>query len=273
MGKELVAKILPVLDKIIWPQSEAMTQFGLQTYEMGMDWVDQYEEDARAIQTAINTFKSSDSRPYALAGISYLLTSLSREKKGQYDADGLAEAMKWLSAAQNIEPDRPQINFIEAQIYVFQNELDNARVVLDYLHEQAPYIYRLNITEALWQEKSGDFDGMEHYYLEAERTANTVPQKVRIQTILGDSFLKIDQYEKALAHYKQAIYFNREEPRLWHKKSLIYWRLNKLEDCKRCNEIVIRLSPKNKSALRLQEELNKKLGGSTGLFGRVRGQG
>ena len=55
MGKQLVDKILPVLDKIIWPQSEAMTQFGLQTYEMGMDWVDQYEEDVRVIQTAINT--------------------------------------------------------------------------------------------------------------------------------------------------------------------------------------------------------------------------
>lgn len=270
MGKELIAKILPVLDKIIWPQSEAMTQFGLQTYEMGMDWVDQREDNARAIQTAINTFKSSDSRPYALAGVAYLLTNLSKEKKGKYHQEGLAEAMKWLAAAQSIEPDRPQINFIEAQIYVFQDQLENARTVLDYLHEQAPYIYRLNITEALWQEKMGDFDGMEHFYMEAERSANTVPQKIRIQTILGDSFLQIDQYEKALEHYKQAIYFNREDPRLWHKKSLIYWRLEDLQNCKRCNEIVLRLSPDHKSGNRVKEELQKKLGGGS-LFDRFKG--
>ncbi len=272
MGKQLVDKILPVLEKIIWPQSEAMTQFGLQTYEMGMDWVDQYEEDVRVIQTAINTFKSSDSRPYALAGVAYLLTSLSKEKNGEYDPNGLDEAMKWLAAAQAIEADRPHINFIEGQIYVFKGELENARTVLDYLHTQAPYIYRLNITEALLQEKMGDLDGMESYYLEAERFADTVPQKVRIQSILGDSFMKVEAYEKALKYYKQAIYFNREAPKLWHKKSLIYWRLQNYEDCKRCNDIVMRLSPNSKAGARVREELKKKMG-TGNLFDRFKGDG
>lgn len=264
-------KLLPVLRKLEWPENHSVTQFGLQTYEMGMDWVDQYEGDTKVLQTAIKTFQSSDSRPYALAGVAYLLTSMAREKDGSYDEVSLDEAMKWLAQAQEIEQDRPQINFIEAQVYLFKGEMENARMVLDYLHEQAPYIYRLNITEAMWREKAGDFEEMDEFYKEAEKASTTVPQKVRIQTILGDTYMKSNDFEKALKHYKQAIYFNREGEKLWHKMSLIYWKLEDYEECKRCNDIVLRLKPKHPSGLKVQAELKRKMG-TGGLFSRLRGQ-
>lgn len=272
MGKELVNKLLPILDKISWTESTDVTQFGSQTYEMGMDWVDQYEGDVSVLQTAINTFKSSDSRPYAFAGIAYLLASVSREHDGSYDQNGLDEALKWLGLAQDDEPDRPQINFIEGLIYVCKGELENARLILDYLADQAAHIYRFNTTEAMWCEQVEDYEGMEAFYVAAEKTADTVPKKLRIQTLLGDAYMKIDNLEKALKHYNQAIYFNRESDKLWHKMSLIYWKQQDYAECKRCNDIVMRLKP-TKSAQRVQAELKKKMGTGGGLFQRLRGEG
>ncbi|MFT5193888.1 MAG: tetratricopeptide (TPR) repeat protein [Cellvibrionaceae bacterium] len=259
MGKELVNKILPLLKRIEWTDSTQVTQFGLQTYEMGMDWVDQYDGDVSVLQTAIKTFRSSDSQPYAFAGVAYLLANVSREGDGSYDLNGLDEAMQWLSMAQDIEPDRPQINFIEALIYLFKGELENARLVLNYLSDQASHVYRFNITEAMWCEKVEDYEGMDEFYTEAEKTADTVPKKLRIQSLLGDAYIKIENFEKALKHYNQAIYFNRENDKLWHKMSLIYWKQQNYEECKRCNDIVMRLKP-TKSAQRVQEELKKKMG-------------
>lgn len=269
MGKDLVNKLLPVLNKLDWPEGPAVTQFGLQTYEMGMDWVDQYEGDTKVLQTAIKTFQSSDSRAYALAGVAYLLANMAREKNGSYDGESLDHAMGWLAQAQEIEPDRPHINFIEAQIYLFKGEIENARMVLDYLHEQAPYIYRLNITEALWQEKVGDLEGMDEFYAEAEKAATTVPQKVRIQTLMGDTYMKANNLDKAIKHYKQAIYFNREGEKLWHKLSLIYWKLEDYEECKRCNDMVLRLKPEHSSGLKVRAELKRKME-TGGLFNRLR---
>ena len=271
MGKDLINKLLPVLEKISWTESTAVTQFGAQTYEMGMDWVDQYEGEVGVLQTAIKTFRSSDSRPYAFAGVAYLLANMSRETDGSYDLNGLEEAMKWLGMAQEFEPDRPQINFIEAQVYLFKGELENARLILNYLSDQAGHIYRYHVTEAMWCEAVEDYEGMEEFYAEAEKTADTVPKKLRLQTLLGDAYMKIENFEKALHHYNQAIYFNREGDKLWHKMSLIYWRLQNYEECKRCNDIVMRLKP-TKSAKRVQDELKKKMG-TGGLFQRLRGDG
>ncbi|MFK7800818.1 MAG: tetratricopeptide repeat protein [Anaerolineae bacterium] len=273
MGKDLINKISPLLGKISWTESTAVTQFGSQTYEMGMDWVDQYDGgNTSVLQTAINTFKSSDSRPYAYAGVAYLLANVSQESNGSYDLNGLEESMKWLGMAQEDEPDRPQINFIEAQIYLFKGELENARLVLNYLSEQAAHIYRYNITEAIWCEAVEDYQGMEEFYAEAEKSADTVPKKLRIQTLLADAYMKIENFDKALKHYNQAVYFNRDGDKLWHKMSLIYWRQQNYEECKRCNDIVMRLKP-TKSAQRVQEELKKKMGTGGGLFQRLRGEG
>ncbi|MEM8859947.1 MAG: tetratricopeptide repeat protein [Chloroflexota bacterium] len=269
MGRELVKKLLPVLNKIEWTDNHTITQFGLQTYEMGMDWVDQYEGDSKVLQTAIKTFQSSDSLPYALAGTAYMLANLAKEKDGTHDHVSLDEAMRWLGMAQEIEPDRPQINFIEAQVYLYKGEMENARMVLDYLHAQAPYIYRLNITEAQWQEKAGNFEGMDEFYLQAEKVSTTVPQKVRIQSLMGDTYMKAGNLEKALDHYNQAIYFNREGEKLWHKMSLIYWKMGDYEECKRCNDIVLRLKPNHPSGLKVQSELKRKMG-TGGLFNRLR---
>lgn len=272
MGKDLINKLLPVLEKIQWKEGTAATPFGVQTYEMGMDWVDQYEGDVAVLQTAIKTFRSSDSRPYGYAGVAYLLTHMSRENDGSCDLNGLDEAMKWLGMAQEFEPDRPRINCIEAQIYLFKGELENARLILDYLAGESGHIYRYHVTEAMWCEAVEDYEGMEAFYAEAEKTADTVPKKLRLQTLLGDAYMKIENLEKALHHYKQAVYFNRDSDRLWHKMSLIHWRMQNYTECKRCNDTVMRLKP-TKSAKRMQEELKKKLEpGGGNLFQRLRGE-
>lgn len=270
MGKDLIQRLLPILEKISWPEGTAVTAFGIETYQMGLDWVDQYTGNLKILDTAIKTFRSGDSRPYALAGIAYLFTKVAEERNGTYDADGLRLALEWLEQAQEHEPDRPDINFIEALVYILQGELENARLVLDYLREQDPYSYRINVTEALYWRALGELQTMSEWFDEAVQQADTTPKRLQLQSIQADAYYAAGNLERALKHYDQAIYFNREEATLWHKKSLIYWKLEDYEACKRSNDMTLKLR-ELPSALRLQEELRKKLG-TGNLFQRLRGK-
>ncbi|MEM7800960.1 MAG: hypothetical protein AAF633_17335 [Chloroflexota bacterium] len=270
MGKELVQRLLPVLDKMEWPESPAITQFGVETYQMGMDYVDQYDGSLKVLQTAIKTFQSGNSRPYALAGVAYLLAQISQDPKQGADPDGLDSAMAWLEKAQADEPDRPDINFIEAQIYIYREEMENARLVLDYLQEQDPFSYRIHLTEAIYWRKLSDLDQMSHFYAEAAKQADTVPKRLQLAAQQGEAYFAAGDLRQALKHFDDAIYFNREKAILWHRKALIYWHLKDYPECKRCNDMTLKLR-ELPAAKRLQQELRKKMG-TGGLFQRILGE-
>ena len=70
MGQTLVEKMLPALAKMDWPDIPEATELGRKAYEIGLDKADEYKRDSRVLASALRTFQSGNSRPYALAGIS-----------------------------------------------------------------------------------------------------------------------------------------------------------------------------------------------------------
>ena len=96
MGKQIIEKLLPVLDKINWPSLQQATEKGRRIYMQGIDRIDDFKGDPKVLSSALRLYQTSDSQPYVFAGVAYLLTAASREADSSYDAEGLEAAMAWL---------------------------------------------------------------------------------------------------------------------------------------------------------------------------------
>ena len=266
MGQRLVEKMLPALDKMQWPETGAATELGRQTYEVGLDRADDYLNDPKVLASALRTFQTGDSRPYAFAGVAYTLVKASREQNGSYAQSGLAEALTWLEKAQELDPDVLEINVVEALIYVYSNRFDDARLVLDYLEavdDRNYYIYKAEI--AYWQEQ-GRLEETVTWYEQTIEAAETVPRKLRLRRDLGDCYLRYKQYDKAIQVYTEAIHFAKENPRLWHNMSVAYWQIGDYEEASRRNKQAIKLKSDFPEARKMEEALKEKL--DTGGLGR-----
>lgn len=270
MGEVLIQKMLPVINQMAWPQSPETTELGRKVYEVGLDQADDYQTDPNVLTAALRTFQTSESRPYACAGVAYTLLKAAREKDDSYAQVGLAAALEWLEKAQELAPDIFEINMVEPFIYIYSGRFDDARLVLDYMESiDKNHYYLLRAEIAYWQEQ-GKFDEAIHWYGRAIETAETVPQKLRVRKELGDCYFRFKQYDEAIEVYKEAVHFATDNAALWHTMSLAYWRLDDYEEAAHCNRRALNIQSDLPGALKMQEALKEKLesGGLTRrLFG------
>lgn len=261
MGSDLLSKLIPAIEQMEWSSNNEINEIAIRAYDIALDEVDGYRGDPKPLQKALRSLQTGNCRPLAYAGIAYILIAASEEKDGNYAAEGLAEAMKWLEKAQEIIPDSLNINFIEALVYIYSNRLDDARLILDYLQGQTdiPH-YRLAVTEAILAQREGDLQALNYWTEVAEQAATNVPQRLRLIGRIADAYMDAENYDQALEHYKKAIHFDRENPILWHKVSLIYWRQENYEEAQRFNQQVLKLDATIKPAQKMAAALKEKLG-------------
>lgn len=270
MGQKLVQKLLPGLAKMELPNNPEATPQGLQAYRIGLETVDSYKGDPKTLVDALGTFRSGGSRPFAFAGIAYTLIAASRKEDGSLVPQGLDAAMEWLEKAQESEPDILLINMIEALIYIYHGRFEDARLVLDYLHQQGHENYYLNVAEIALEQRLGDVEKVELWYERAVKAAENTPQRLRLQSRMGDFFLEQGLLDKALAIYKEAAHFDRDNFRLWHKISVAYFRQGNLEEAERFNARVINLH-EYPPAQELEAAIRKSTS-DTGRLGRLFGR-
>lgn len=272
MGKRLVQKLLPGLQKFQLPAEPRATDQGRKAYEIGLEAVDSYKGDPKVLVDALGTFRSGQSRPYTCAGIAYVLVAASGENDGSFYQKGLDAAMGWLEQAQETEPDINLINMIEVLIYSYGGRFDDARLVLDYLHQQGPDHYYLNVAEMVLAQQQGEVELAGLWYGKAVQAAINVPQKLRLQTRMGDFYLAQKVLDKALMMFKEAAHFDKENYQIWHKISLAFYLQGDWEEAQRYNQRVLRMNdypPARQLEARLQEQLSPDSGGVLGkLFGR-----
>jgi tetratricopeptide (TPR) repeat protein len=269
MGQQIIAKFLPLLEKINWPITEAATEQGRQSFLVGLEKVDDYSGDPNQLTAALKTFVTGGSRPYAYAGVAYTLIAASQEQDGSYDAGGLEAAMDWLEKAQDLEPDVLEINMLEPLIYVHNGRLEDARIVLDYLHDLRPedyFLYRIEV--AYWQ-AVGDLEQTVHWFGQAADAAVTVPQRLTMRAQLADFYFAQKMWPEAKNAYQEALHFDNTNPLLWHKLSVVHWQLEDIEEADKCNQQTLRL--KDFPAARQLEEKIKEKKSDGGLLGRLFG--
>lgn len=270
MGDALVQRMLPSLEKMPLPPSPEATSLGLKTYEVGLDKVNNYKNDPKILAEALRTFQTGDSRPYFFAGIAYTLIAAAREADGSYAESGLDAALAWLEKAQDLAPDIIEINMIEAFIYIYSGRIEDAQLILNYLQEQDPTSFYLMEAEAAFWQVQGMPDETIQAYQKAIKEAANVPQRLRMQNRLGDFYREAGMSDKALAVYKEAVHFDKENPWLWHHISTIFWQMENVDEATRANKRALSLldfpeARQLEQAIKAKTESGSKLGR---LFGR-----
>jgi tetratricopeptide (TPR) repeat protein len=269
MGKKLVEQLSSILGKVSWPAEEKLTDQGWEAYKVGLDRIDSYREDPQTLAAALRTFQSGGSRPYAFAGVAYMLLAAAREADGSYDEDGLFQAMDWLEKAQATAIDNANINFIEALIYLYNGRSDDARLILDYLHQHEPrnfYVYR---AEADYWRAQADLEQSLHWLQQSIEEAQTVPERMRLRRKMADCYFEAKQVEPAVAIYKEVSRVDTEDHLLWHKISLCHWHLENFAEANDANKRALTLKD-FPAGRKLEEALKEKVG--TGVLGRLFGR-
>ena len=269
MGQQLIAKLVPLLEKVTWPTDMAATEQGRRSYLVGLEKVDAYNGDPNQLTAALKTFVTGGSQPFAYAGAAYTLIAAAEEKDGSYDTEGLDVAMAWLEKAQDLEPDVLEINMLEALIYVHNGRLEDARLVLDYLHDLSPseyYLYRIEV--AYWQ-ALGDVEQTVSWFEQAASVAASVPQRLAMRAQLADFYFRQKMWPEAQETYKEALHFDNSNALLWHKLALIHWQLEDIDEAEKCNQQTLRL--KDFPAARQLEETIKKKKSEGGVWGKLFG--
>ena len=271
MGKRLVDQMLPTLQKLKLSDIEEPTTSGFKAFEVGRDKVDSYRGDPKVLGEALRIFQTADSRPYQYAGIAYTLLAASEktDAEGEYDQSGLAAAMEWLEKAQELAPDVTDINVIEPFVYIYSGRFDDARLVLDYLHNYDSNNYYLCRAEVAFWRKKGDLEQAIEWSRRAVDAADTVPQRLRVRTIVADLYLEKGDVENALQTYREAIHFNPDNAWLHHQVSLIHLRQGEEEEAAQFNARALELQPDLEDALDVREALSQEDEGNTGILGRL----
>lgn len=270
MGTTLVNKLLSSLEKMPVPEETEATTVGRQTYEIGLEKVDEYKGDPKTLIGALRIFQTCNSQPYVFGGVAFTLVMASREPDGSYDQGGLDAAMSWLEKAQDLALDVLLINMIEAFIYIYSGRLEDARLILDYLRDIEPNnIYLIQAETAYWQ-RQGNLEEAVKWFQKAIDTADNVPRKLRLRTRLADCYLEMGQDDKALEIYQEAIHFNKEDPWLWHNISIAYFNKEDYKEAARFNKVALKLMD-FPEAREMEAEIRSRMG-TGGLVNRLFGR-
>lgn len=257
MGRKLLDQLLPLLEKMTFPGNESLTPAGYTVFDVGRDRVDGYRGDPRTLGEALRTFQTANSLPYEYAGVALVLIAAAREPDGSYAGDGLDAALSWLEKAQELAPDATDINVVEAFIYIYGQRLDDARLVLDYLQEQGEAPYYLCRAEIEYWRARGDLDQALQWCEAATGVAETVPQRLRVRSIMADLHAERGDLEAALQSYREAIHFDSNNAWLWYRVAQLQWDGEAADEARRANERALQIDPELKEARALQEKIDE----------------
>jgi tetratricopeptide (TPR) repeat protein len=236
-------------------------------YEAGLDVINMYRGDPSVFVEGLRRFQASRSCSYAQAGVAYTLAVASFAGSQTPDRRGLQNAMQWLERSQNYEPDRSEINFIEAVIYLNGKQFDKARMVLDYLTNQDPQNYYLIITEMEYWDQRGDEQKYFQWADKGLEAANQKGRQIFVMNSLAGFYLSKGDFEKSINVYLNLAELDPDDPWLWHNLSVMYVELEMFKEANQCNKQALSIMDFG-AAREIEQVIKKNRSGISRLFGR-----
>jgi tetratricopeptide (TPR) repeat protein len=265
--KTLITELDHVVQQAEWPMEHRLTMQSRRIYENGLDLVNAYRGHPGIYIEALKMFQRSNSCPYAYAGIAFTLTMASSGEDANAARPGFQKALKWLEKSQAIEPDRPEINFIEAVIYINRGQLENGRLILDHLTTQDARNYYVCLTEMNYWHQQGDEDRFLQWIHQAlEEASNSHRQAYVLNSLANFHFAK-RSYNKSIKLFQKVVEIDPYDPWAWHNMSLMLVRMKQFKEAKLCNERALKIMDFG-AARQVEQEIKKNLGGLSRLFGR-----
>jgi tetratricopeptide (TPR) repeat protein len=256
MGHELLEQVIDVVNRTQWPDVPFINAKSQQIYEAGMDILNLYRGHPQVLLDALKTFYQTGAQPYAYAGVAGVLISASYSHDEIYDAQGLAEAQRWLEGAQSIVGDRVEINVLEALLYLNLKQFENARLVLDHFQHENYEHFLIALTEMHYWARKRDIQQLYEWYRRAAVLATTKPRKIVITSALAGCYLTNRCFPQALQAYKLLAQLDPQDPWLWHNASIAHFHLQQYRDAEKCNKKALEFM--DFKAARDMEQLIKK---------------
>lgn len=265
--RTLVSELEKIIEQARWPMEHLMTMKSRRIYEDGLDIVNSYRGHPAVFLDALSAFQATRSTPYAYAGIAFTLAMVaSRENTSKAIKRGLDKAMHWLEKSQKLEPDRAEINFIEAVIYLNNKDLDNGRVILNYLNQQDSRNYYICLTEMNYWRRRGDKRQYLQWTQQAMKSANNKMRQAYVLNSLANLYLEDKMYEKSIKTFKKVIKLDPDDPWAWHNMSVIFVELKQFKEADQCNKNALSIMDFG-AARQIEQEIKE----NRGLLGRLFG--
>jgi tetratricopeptide (TPR) repeat protein len=265
--KTFVDQLENIIQQAAWPMEHRLTMQSRRIYENGLDIVNAYRGHSGIYIEALKIFQGTNSCPYAYAGIAFTLTMASSgEDNVNAVRRGFQKALDWLEKSQAVEPDRPEINFVEAVIYINRGQLENGRLILDHLTTQDPRNYYLCLTEMNYWRRQGDEQRYLHWVHQAMEGANNNHRHAYVLNALAGFHLDKRRYDKSIKLYQKVVEINPHDSWAWHNMSTMLVKMKQFKEAKICNERALKIMDFG-AAREIEQEIKKNLGGLSRLFG------
>ena len=263
-----VDDLLDLIAKARWPGTHRTNASIRARYVQGLDMVNAYRGNPESYVQALRQFQATDACAYAYAGIAFTLIMASSKAKNQVYPKGYNAAMEWLEKAQEWEPNRVEINFIEAVMYINSGQFENGRLVLDHISQAAPDHYYICLTEVNYWHKVKQSEKELHWLKKAFKVANSPARQANVYNWLALFYMEDGYFERAIKYFHEVVKRDSQDAWAWHNMSYMFLRLNKLENAKMCNEKALSIMD-FQAAREIGEQIHQKK--PKGLFYKLRG--
>lgn len=236
MSQSLSEQLNELIQKVDWPHENTLSAESQAIYEQGIDTLNMYRGDPQVLLDALKIFQKCASQAYAAAGCAYALILAAYESGDDYSVDGLERARTWLIKAQELAPNRVEIDFIEAELYIQLKEYENARLVLDQLNQITPQHFYVCLSEMYYWYAQKQQDQYQYWYDLALPLASNKPRQISLLSRAAGFFLAVQEWKKVIGVYRNLAALDPEDPWMWHNLSLAYYHLERYDKAQQANQ-------------------------------------
>jgi tetratricopeptide (TPR) repeat protein len=238
MSADQFSYILQLAHQIEWPSNREVLPGSRAIYERGLDILNTYRGHPEVLVESLRIFHSTNVLPYALAGLAATLSHSSYISDNNYEPAGIQEALRWLKLAQSMTPDRLEINFHEAVLYIQAKQLDNARRVLDTLGKdpQSAKFFFFCIAEFSYWDCQGNLPKVQFWRDKALAAAGNSMQQYYVRHLFTAFYFNNRFYLDYIKAAQELIKVSPGDPWLWHNLSIAHFRLQQFPEAEFCNQ-------------------------------------
>lgn len=227
-------------------------------YEKAIDILSGYSGLPETLVETFKAFLDTKTRAYVLAGAAQVMATAAYLYSDNYDPEGIQEALRLLEQAQAVDSTRQEINLVEAQIYINAQRLNDARAVLDHLHDgNAELTYQFCRTELWFWDIAHNPKQVQRWYKLAMEQAQSENQQFFLLRRIGSFYLDMNQYEECIEVYQKLLAINPAHAWTWHNMSIALYELERYTEAADANRRALKIM-KFGAAQGMKQAIDKK---------------
>lgn len=260
MSSPVWGKILDAVERREWPPGNSTSEDSMAHFEAGLDSVNSYRGQSEVFLDALKQFQSCESNAHAKAGIAAVLMTASYQNGNAYDLDGLAAAESYLTEAQRALPGRPEIEHLHAKLCLLRQQDDDARRILDGLHQNSPASFFTSSIEVWYWYNRRDIEMARTSFEVAKPLARTAAQRELIANQMAGCYQSFGDPADAISAYREIADVAPEDPWAWHNLSIQLLDTGKIREAEKCNTKALQLM-EFQAAREVQDAIRQQKGG------------